>query len=237
MSKKEKSLSALVIDSRLAFIRKRCLSDGALTDGFGPSHRLFDPKKADQKFGQDRERYIQRADAELRKQINKQSQLRQATQKFDQDRERFIQRADADQRKQINKLWQFHRAAKYGPALSTSWKRTRRAMLFNALQNLPKSTKVLTAILKAAQKDDEFWNDFAIAAKLKKTRSPVNWFLAEYSWLMLGRRPALTFGELHKILHWINPADLRKKIRDVRKRYGEFAVPLKRGRPGRPSKK
>jgi hypothetical protein len=44
--------------------------------------------------------------------------------KLDQDRERFIQRADGEQRQQINKLWQFHEAAKYGPALGTSWKRT-----------------------------------------------------------------------------------------------------------------
>jgi hypothetical protein len=144
-------------------------------------------------------------------------------QKLDQDRERFIQRADAGQWKQINKLWQFHQAAKYGPALSASSKRTRRAILFDAVwkilsilepppgfppPDLPRSTKALTAILKAAQKDDEFWNDFAIAAKLKNTRSRVNWFLAEYSWLMLGRRPALTFADLHKILHRIKPKDL-----------------------------
>jgi hypothetical protein len=215
MSKKQKAPSALAIDFKLAGIRERCLSDGALTDDFWRSYRLFE----------------------------------KPAQKLDQDRERFIQRADAEQRKRINKLWQFLEAAKYGPALSVSWKRTRRARLFEALckiisrlepapgfppSDLPGATKALTAILKAAQKDDEFWNDGAIAAKLKNTRSGVNWFLAEYSWLMLGRRPALTFADLHKILHWIKPADLRKKIRKLRQRYGELAVPLKRGKPGRP---
>jgi hypothetical protein len=220
MSKKQKSLSALAIEFEIASLRERCLSDGALTDDFWRLHRLFDGKKV--------------------------------FQKLDQHREGFIQRADAEQRQQINKLWRFHEAAKYGPALSASWKRTRRARLFDALckiisrfepapgfppPDLPGAAKALTAILKAAQKDDEFWNDGAIAAKIKNTRSPVNWFLAEYSWLMLGSRPALTFADLHKILHWIEPKDLRQKIRHLRKGYGEFAVPLKRGRPGRPRKK
>ena len=219
MSKKQMSLSALAIDFEIASLRERCLSDGALTDDFWRLQRLFDGKKV--------------------------------FEKLDQDRERFIQRADGEQRQQINKLWQFHEAAKYGPALGTSWKRTRRARLFDGLwkivsslepplgfppPDLQRSTKVLTAILKAAQKDDEFWNDFAIAARLKKTRSPENWFLAEYSWLMLGRPPALTFGELHKILHWIEPKDLRRQIGRIRKKYGTLAVPLKPGKPGRPKK-
>jgi hypothetical protein len=221
MSKRQKlpsAPSALATDFKLAGIRERCLSDGALTDDFWRSYHLFE----------------------------------KAAQKLDQDRDRFIQRANAEQRKQINKLWQFLEAAKYGPALSASWKRTRRARLFDGLckiisrlepapgfppPDLPSATKALTAILKAAQKDDEFWNDGAIAAKLKNTRSRVNWFLAEYSWLMLGRRPALTFADLHKILHWIKPKDLRQKIRHLRKRYGELTIPLKRGRPGRPRKK
>ena len=218
MSKKQKSLSALAIDFKIAFLREHCLSEGALTDDFWRLHRLFDGKKV--------------------------------FQKLDQDRERFERSAPAKQRQQIKKLWQFHQAAKYGP-LSISWKRTRRAMLFDYFSrlpsflepppgfpppDLPRIFKTLNAILKAAQRDDEFWNDFAIAKKFRNRRSRVNWFLAEYSWLMLGRPPAMTFGELHKILHWIEPKDLRRQIGRIRKKYGTLAVPLKPGKPGRPKK-
>ena len=54
----------------------------------------------------------------------------EANKKFYEHDERFIHRADPEQRKQINKLWRFQQAAKYGTALSKSWKRTRRAFLF-----------------------------------------------------------------------------------------------------------
>jgi hypothetical protein len=166
-------------------------------------------------------------------------------------RKKFEQRANADQRQQIRKLWRFHQQAKYGPALATSWKRTRRAMFFDFFSKLPLMIepppgypppdlpgvcKTLNAVLKAAQRDDDFWSDFAIAEKFRKHRSRVNCFLSDYSLLMLGVPPALTFGELQKILHWIKPTDLRKKIRDLREQYGDFVVPLKRGRPGRPRK-
>lgn len=214
-------MSAQAIELALAHIKERCFSDGSLND-FYHSHRSLTPEKE------------QRALRKLRA-----------------DSETFERRANAEQRQQVKKLWRFRQAAKYGPALGTSWKRTRRAYLFDALwkiisslepppgfpsPDLPKATKALTAILKAAQKDGESWADFAIAAKLRKTRSQVNWFLAEYSWLMLGKPPALTFGELQKILHWIKPTDLRKKIRNLRKTYGELVVPLKRGQVGRPRK-
>lgn len=103
--------------------------------------------------------------------------------------------------------------------------------------NLPLTCKTLCAVLKAAEKDDEFWPDFAIAAKFRKRQSRVNCFLAEYSVLMLGKQPALTFGEVHKILHWVGRDDLRKTIKTFRKRYGELVVPLKPGKPGRSRKK
>jgi hypothetical protein len=214
---------ALFIELKLAHIRERWLSDGSL-DEFLLSH------------------------PSIRWAVNE----REILDKLWADRERFIQRADPEQQGQIKKLWRFHQAAEYGPALSTSWKRTRRAFLFNALlkirsslepppgfppPDLPKATRVINAILKAAEKDDEFWSDADIAAKFRKKRSPVNGFLSEYSWLMLGEQPVLTFGELYKILcHWIERDDLRKRIKTLRKRYGELVVPLKPGKPGRPRK-
>jgi hypothetical protein len=218
MRKRQKSASALTIEHELASIRERCLSDGAL-EHFWRSHPLFDCAKANEKFNK--------------------------------HRDRFIRRADPEQRKHVNKLWRFHQAAKYGPALSKSWKRTRRAFLFNALRkivslleppagfpppDLPQAAKSLTAIFRAAEKDDEFWTDAPIAAKLTKTRSDVNWFLAEYSWSMIGRRPLLSFSDLHKILPWIESKDLRRQIGRIRKEYGPLTVPLKPGRPGRPRK-
>ena len=211
-------MSALTIECELAAIRERWLSDGSLTD-FYRSHRSFDHIKASGKL------YA--------------------------ERERFIQRANGEQRQQIKKLWQFHQAAKYGPALSTSWKRTRRATFFDFFQrlpsllepppgfppaDLPKVSKVVTAILKAAQRDDGFWDDFPIANKFRKNRSRVNGFCAEYSWLMVGKQPVLTFGELHRILYWVEAKDLRREIGRIRKKYGRLAVPLKPGRPGRPKK-
>jgi hypothetical protein len=107
---------------------------------------------------------------------------------------------------------------------------------------------LLKPIIKAlVSLDDEFFSDLTIAVRLKKQRLHVaetrpivniNRFLAEYSMLMLGRKPLLTFAELHNILHWIKPSDLRKRIRRFRRAYGEGTVPLKPGRPGaRPKKK
>jgi hypothetical protein len=105
-----------------------------------------------------------------------------ANQKFNQHRERFERRANAEQRQQIRMLWRFHQAAKYGPALSTSWKRTRHAYFFDFLSQLPswlepppgfpppdraKLDKATMAVLKAAQRE-EAWSDFALAAKLRK---------------------------------------------------------------------
>jgi hypothetical protein len=92
-----------------------------------------------------------------------------ANQKFNEHRERFIRRADPEQRKQINKLRQFQPSM--GPALSKSWKRTRRAILFNALRkivssleppagfpvDLPGAVKALTAILKLTAAALLFW--------------------------------------------------------------------------------
>jgi hypothetical protein len=100
--------------------------------------------------------------------------------------------------------------------------------------------KYFTPILEAVQTDnDEFFSDIAIAIRFRRREKQfhVNAFLAEYSLLMLGKQPVLTFTDLQKILHWIEPADLRKKIRTLRKAYGECAVPLKRGLRGRPRKK
>jgi hypothetical protein len=214
---------ALFIELKLAYIRERWFSDGSL-DEFLLSH----PR--------------------IRWAVNDSEIL----DKLRADRERYEQRADPTQQGQIQKLWRFHEAANYGPALSTSWKRTRRARLFNALlkirsslepppgfplPDLTKATRAMSAILKAAEKDDQFLSDADIAAKFRKKRSPVNGFLAEYSWVMLGEQPVLTFGELHKILrHWIERDDLRKRIKTLRKRYGELVVPLKPGKPGRPRK-
>src|SRR5262245_3165515 len=62
-----------------------------------------------------------------------------ANKRFNEHRDRFIGRADPEQRKQINKVWHFHQTANYGPALSKSWKRTRRAILFNALRKIVSS--------------------------------------------------------------------------------------------------
>jgi len=155
----------------------------------------------------------------------------------------------AEQWQEVKKLWRFYRNAKYGPALSMSWKRTRAALLLGCYRRLSflsqpidglpplgfDSFRYLEPILDAARTDnDQFWEDLKVASRFRRNQSRVNCFLAEYSLLMLGKRPTLTFGELHKILHWIEPKDLRRQIGRIRKRYGRLAVPLRPGRPGRP---
>jgi hypothetical protein len=209
----------LALELALAHVRERCLADGSLTN-FYLSHRPIAPQEE-----------------------------HQALEKLRANRDRFERSAPAEQRQQIKKLWRFHQAAKYGP-LSTSWKRTRRARFFDFFFRLPsflepppgfpppdlsRIFKTLNAVLKAAQRDDEFWNDFAISKKFRNRRSRVNWFLAEYSWLTLGNQPILTFEELRKILE-MKRRTLREKIDELRASYGELAVPLKPGRPGRPRK-
>jgi hypothetical protein len=98
------------------------------------------------------------------------------------------------------------------------------------------SSPFLKPILEATRTDTDqsLFSDLEIARRFRPSR--INCFLAEYSLLMLGRQPALTFSELHKILHWVGRDDLRKKIKALRKRYGVLVVPLKPGKPGRPRK-
>ena len=174
-----------------------------------------------------------------------------ASRKLWADLNKFSLRArrNPEQWQQLRKLLRFYREAKYGPALSTSWKRMRAAgllkcyrrlaLLSQPIDGLPPlhfdSSKYLKPILEAARTDnDQFWSDFEIAAKFRNNQSRVNGFLAEYSLLMLGKRPPLTFGELRKILHW-EAANLRRRIKYLRGRYGPGAVPLKPGVPGGPS--
>jgi hypothetical protein len=158
--------------------------------------------------------------------------------------------ASAEQQRQINKLSRFYWEAMVGPALGASWKRRRVALLFKCYRRLAKlsqpidglppvvfdSSRFLKPILEAMtlDKKQSFFEDLDIARKFRPSR--VNRFLAEYSLLMLGQQPALTFSELHKILHWVGRDDLRKKIKGLHKRYGELVVPLKPGKPGRPRK-
>jgi hypothetical protein len=167
----------------------------------------------------------------------------------------FFRRANAEQWKELKKLWRFHELAQYGPALSTSRKRTRAAVLLSyyrllssLLQNpiaVPPAVfgsalyvKALRPILEAARNDsDTLFGDLEIAKTFKRNQSHVNGFLAEYSLLMVAKQPVLTFGDLHEILHWIKPADLRKRIKELRKTYGPWAVPLAPGRRGRPPQK
>ena len=213
MSKQKKSPSTPTTSAALAALREFWLSDGLLT-----------PENEDQAF--------------------------LAKKKLWADFDEFCQRARTNpaQWQQLKKLKRFYREAKYGPALSTSWKRIRAAgllkcyrrlaLLSQPIEGLPPlrfdSSKYLKPILEAARTDnDRFWSDFEIAAKFTKNQSHVNCFLAEYSLLMLGKRPLLTFGELRKILHW-EAANLRRRIKHLRKRYGPEAVPLKPGVPGRP---
>ena len=96
---------------------------------------------------------------------------------------------------------------------------------------------VLWPILRALRSDDhEFFSDLAIAIRFAKIQSRSNAFLAEYSLLMLGKQPVLTFAELEGILH-IHPRELRSKIKELRDEYGPLVVPLKPGKAGRPPKK
>jgi hypothetical protein len=178
------------------------------------------------------------------------SQARVAWDKLSADSAEFRRCAHAEKQRQITKLWRFCRESKYGPALSTSWKRTRTALLLKCYRGLAKlsqpvaglppfvfnSSLFLKPILEAAMTDNDhsLFSDLEIARKFRPSR--VNRFLAEYSLLMLGKQPALTFGELHKILHWVGRDDLRKRIKTLRKRYGELVVPLKPGKRGRPRK-
>ena len=96
----------------------------------------------------------------------------------------------------------------------------------------PATPEIFKPILEAAGTGNLDFSDFEIARKFRPSR--VNIFLAEYSFLMLGKRPMLTFGELRKILQW-EAANLRGRIRHLRRRYGPLAVPLKPGAPGRPA--
>lgn len=167
----------------------------------------------------------------------------------------FFRRANTEQWKELKKLWRFYERGEYGPALSTSRKRKRAAKLLSyyrrlssLLQNpipVPPAVfgsalyvKALRPILEAARNDDDtLFSDLEIAKTFRRNQSHMNGFLAEYSLLMIGKQPVLTFGDLHEILHWIKPADLRKRIKELRKTYGPWAVPLGPGRRGRPRKK
>jgi hypothetical protein len=96
---------------------------------------------------------------------------------------------------------------------------------------------VLWPILRALRSHDhEFFSDLAIAIRFTKIQSRSNAFLAEYSLLMLGKQPVLTFAELERMLD-IHPRELRSKIKELRDEYGPLVAPLKPGKPGRPPKK
>jgi hypothetical protein len=183
----------------------------------------------------------------------KEDRFRLASRKLLADSAKFYRRANEGQQQQFKKLRRFYQQATFGPALSKSLRRQRAALFLNDWRLFSRTKikngqirildgldylRVLRPILEALHTNDgEFFNDLAVAIRFGKTQPRVNAFLAEYSLLMAGKQPVLTFGELNKILRWTKPADLRKAIRRLRKRYGSMAVPLRLGRPGRPPKK
>lgn len=174
-----------------------------------------------------------------------------ATRKLLTDSLKFLTSANPKQKGELRKQGRFYLKATLGPALSTTWKRSRPALFLNKWKVWSRDGKiqngrilnldaleylqVLRPILEALHTDnDQFFSDLAIAIRSTKKQSQANAFLAEYSLLMLGKQPVFTFTELHKSLHFVDRDDLRKKIRKFRRQYGELAVPLKRGKSGRP---
>jgi hypothetical protein len=188
--------------------------------------------------------------------IGQENRLRLTWQKRLAENGKFSRTANGSKQwEQFKKLRRFYGEATFGTALSTTDKRSRARLFFDDWQlffaltrrirngqikiletDAANYVRVLGPILEAlSNENDEFFSDLAIAIRFEKNRSTANTFLARYSLLMVGGQPDLTFGEIQKILHW-SPHDLRKKIRELRKKYGEWAVPLKRGRPGRPAR-
>jgi hypothetical protein len=186
--------------------------------------------------------------------IEQENRLRLTWQKRLAKNAKFSRTANGSKQwEQFKKLRRFYGEATFGPALSTTEKRSRAKLFFDEWQffsltrGVRKGAKIrileadvlnyvrlLSPILEALNnEDDEFFSDLAIAIRFEKNRSPVNASLARYSLLMAGGKPRLTFGQIRKDLPG-SPHDLRKKIKELRKKYGEWAVPLKRGRPGRP---
>jgi len=186
--------------------------------------------------------------------VEQENRARIASRKLLAESAKFFRTANPKQREQFKKLRRFYQQATFGPALRTSWKRSRVALFLNDWQLFARSSglikngqmrvvdalkyiQVLRPILEALHnKDDEFFSDLAIAIKFKKNQSRVNAFLAEYSVMMAGKRPVLTFGEIQKILGDMPRRTLREKLEDLRQEYGEFAVPLRRGKVGAPKK-
>jgi Fic family protein len=181
--------------------------------------------------------------------IDEERRVRLAFRKLLVDSVRVFRSANSKQQNQWRKLRRFYLQSTFGSALSTSWRRTRTALFLREWQLFSRSNikngrmqildaleylDVLKPILEALQgEDDEFFADLAIAIKFQKVQSRVNVFLAEYSLLMAGKPPTLTFGELQKIVG-SKRRTLRKKIKELREKYGDWAVPLMSGRGGRP---
>jgi hypothetical protein len=223
-------MSALTIETALPALRDHFFSEDFAA--FFPQYRTL-PDKERCEFWQAREAALSKAHAAWKRlRADSYKSLRRAS-------------ANADQWQQMKKLWRFSREARYGTALSTSFKRTRAALLLRHYQRLSsldateaQNAKAFMPILEAVRTDNkQFFADLQIAMTFEKHRSPVNAFLAEYSLLMIGKRPTLTFADLHKIFHWMERKDLRRQIGRIRKKYGRLAVPLKPGRAGRPLKK
>jgi hypothetical protein len=165
------------------------------------------------------------------------------------DSAKFWGHASPQQQEQLGRLTRWYRLTTYGPALSLSRRRRRALRLVHTWHERCRKDglganllfdEVLTPIFDALHESDhEFFNDIVIAIKFLK-RSPVEAYLASYSLMSVGKKPRYTFDELHRIMSRFSDMSresFRKQIRKLRKEHGDFAIPLRRGKPGRPKKK
>jgi hypothetical protein len=171
-----------------------------------------------------------------------------ATRKLLMDSAKFYQRASPLQQAQLNRLTRWYRLATYGSALSLSRRRRRALVVVHAWHDYRRNgvgesrilDEVLIPMMDALQEDDhEFFSDIAIAIKFLK-RSAVEAYLAGYSLMSVGKEPRYASAELHRMISPFSRMSLqsfRNQIRKLRLEHGNFAVPLRIGKPGRPKKR
>jgi hypothetical protein len=214
-SKKKLSNKVFTTEEALAVMRDYFLSDGSMTD-------------------------------------EQKNRVMPAKRKLLVDTAKFWGSANSEQQHQLTKLRRFFDRAIYGPALSVSRRRLRAALFLKEwwtwkahgkmknrqmrIRDALSYIQLLRPMREALYcNDDDFFEDLAIAIRFAREER-VDEALAIYSFLCTGKAPFLTFRELQQFLG-MEAADLRKKIKRLRKEYGEFVVPLKRGQLGRPPKK